>query len=137
MKRFLIIVLVLSVVFSLSIPGIAAESVQTVTPRYTCINTLNARLAIDERFGLAACNTNAGFSGGSSMVLTCKLQQYNGSTWVTLKSWSESSAYSIAINKNYAVASGYKYRLRVSCSVYNSSGTLLDSGYIYSNEVVY
>ena len=137
MKRFLCILLVVIVVATLAAPVLAAVNESSVSPRYTYIQGMNAGLVIDENWGLTDCTASCTVYGGDSIILTCSLQQYNGSYWTTIKSWTSTTKPSALIMKNYGVYSGYVYRVKASCSVYNASGKLLESGTCYSHQVVY
>ena len=136
MKRILAMILVLAMLVSMLTLTVMAEGETTIMPRYSYIDVINSRLSISSS-GLASCNANSGFSGGASQKLICELQRYNGSTWTTVKTWTKTSTYSANIAKQYAVYSGYTYRLRTTCRVYNSSGTIVEIGVCDSNQVVY
>lgn len=136
MKRMLCVLLVVVAIMLSVIPAMAAVGEPTVSPCYAYIQRISAGLSIDETLGITSCKTSC-FVAAESVKLTCTLQRYNGSSWTTVKSWSETGEYSVALNKNWAVYSGYTYRVKATCSVYNSSGALVESGSIYSNEVVY
>ena len=133
MKRILSIILVLVIVFTISLPVLAAENEITISPRYSNIAVINAQLSINSNTGVATCRANSGFTGASSQKLTCTLQRKSGSSWVTVKSWSTTSTASALLTKYYAVTSGHTYRLRVTCYVYNSSGTVIEVGSCNSN----
>lgn len=138
MKRIFCILLAVIVILTSITPVMAAVSEPSVSPCYAYIQSISAGLSINETFGLTACNANCVAFGGDSIKLTVALQRHNGSSWVTIKSWSATTtAHSEVINKNYAVYSGYTYRVRATCSVYNSAGTLLESGVCYSHQVEY
>ena len=136
MKRILCLILVL-VLLTLSVtPVLATESESTVMPRYSYIAQLYSGLQIGT-LGLSACRANCYVENADEVVLTAKLQQYDGSTWTTLKTWSATGTSAISISKNYAVPSGYVYCLRVTCAVFNAAGTLIETGTCYSNQVTY
>ena len=136
MKRFFCAILVVFLFASAVMPVMAANE-QSISPRYTYIQGLGSSLSIG-KLGLSSCGANCVAYGGDTIKLTMVLQRYNGSSWTTIKTWvEETSTSGIALNKNYAVTKGYTYRVRATCSVYNASGTLVESGYIYSNQVVY
>lgn len=137
MKRTLCFVLAVVMAMTFVVPVMAAVSEPPVSPQYTYIQRLNAGLTINEATGLTSCTAGCFVVGANSVTLTSKLQRYNGSSWTTVKTWTTTTTQSAALNKNYAVYSGYTYRVRVSCSVYNSSGTLLESGICYSHQVEY
>lgn len=136
MRRVLAIICILAIVLSMQIPVLAAENENAISPRYSYISALSAGLNISNT-GIAACSAGCVIDNGDSLVLTCSLQRYNGSTWTTVKSWSATAARSTVLQKSYAVYSGYTYRVRTTCSVYNSNGVLVESGTCYSNQVVY
>ena len=136
MKRITCVLLAVMLIATLAVPAMAVEEESTITPRYSYIEGLSASLSINS-WGLTDCYASGVAYRGDSMVFTCSLQQYNGSYWTTVKSWTSTTKPSATIAKNYAVYSGYTYRVKASCSVYNSSGSLLESGYLYSNEVYY
>lgn len=136
MKRILCLVLALFLLMQGVVPAMAVGSEPTVTPRYTYIARIYSCLEIGT-LGITACQANCYAENGDSVVLTAKLQQYNGSTWTTLKTWTATDDNVATLSKNYAVPKGYTYRLRASCSVYNASGVLLESGTCYSHQVEY
>ena len=137
MKRFLCILLAMVVLMTVVVPVMAAANEAAVTPRYSYIQTIQSSMSIGS-LGLSSCGVACVVYGGSSIKVTAALQQYNGSSWTTIKTWTTTSTTTSAgLNKNYAVPKGYTYRVRASCGVYNANGTLLESGYIYSNQVVY
>lgn len=137
MKRIFCVILAVMLLAALAMPAMAAEEESTISPRYTYIQYMSAGLDIDDTWGLTDCSAGCTVYGGDSVILTCSLQQYNGSYWTTIKSWTSTTKPSALITKNYGVYSGYTYRVKASCSVYNSSGTLIESGTCYSNQVYY
>lgn len=136
MKRFICLILALLLLVPCAVPAMAVETESVVTPRYNYIARIYSGLQIGT-LGLSACQANCYAENGDSVVLTAKLQQYNGSTWTTLKTWSATGEDFATLSKNYAVPKGYTYRLSASCSVYSASGVLLESGICHSNYVVY
>ena len=136
MKRIFSLILVLILLVPCVVPATAEENASAVIPRYTYIARIYSYLEIGT-FGITACQANCYAENGASVVLTAKLQQYNGSTWTTLKTWTATDDNIASISKNYTVPKGYTYRLSASCSVYNASGVLLESGICHSNYVEY
>lgn len=136
MKRILCLILSLTLLMLAATPVLAVENENTVTPRYTYIGRIYSGLTINS-LGLSACNANGLAPTAASVKLTCKLQRYNGSSWTTVKTWTATGTDYASVSKNYAVYSGYTYRLSASFSVYNASGVLVESGTCYSNQVVY
>lgn len=136
MKRTLCLILALLLVMLMVMPVMATEEESTVMPRYSYIARIYSGLQIGT-LGLSACQANCYAEAGDSVVLSAKLQQYDGSTWTTLKTWTATGTDIATLSKNYAVPKGYTYRLRANCAVYSASGVLLESGTCYSNYVVY
>ena len=136
MKRLLCLILALMLVILSVTPALAAESESAIMPRYSYIAQMYSGLQIG-KLGLSACHASCYAEGGASVALTAKLQQYNGSTWTTVKTWTATGTDLASISKNYAVPSGYTYQLRVTCAVFNAAGTLIETGTCYSNQVTY
>lgn len=67
------------------------------------------------------------------------LQRWNSSSndWETVKSWSKYGSSTIALEKEWYVASGYTYRLKCIVSVYDSDGLLGEAVPVYSNHYYY
>lgn len=137
MKRIITISLLIAIVLSLMALSAGAESETVIMPRYSYVDILTSSLSINKNTGLTTCNATSSYHGGASQKLTCKLQRYDGSTWTTVKTWTKTSTMSVNIAQQYAVYSGYTYRLRTTCKVYNSAGTILEIGICDSNQVKY
>ncbi len=95
-----------------------------VSPRYTGTSTIVTDLSISST-GKATCAGTVVLYSGYTATLTMKLQQYNGSYWTTIQTWSTSDSKSLS--KFYYVSSGYSYRVVTSAKVYNSSGTYVET----------
>ena len=67
------------------------------------------------------------------------LQRWNSSLndWDTVKSWSKYGSSTIALEKEWYVASGYTYRLKCIVSVYDSDGLLGEAVDVYSSHYYY
>ena len=136
MKRILCLILVLLLVMLSVTPVLAVESESSIMPRYSYIAQIYSGLQIG-KLGLSACQANCYVMNADHIVLTVALRQYNGTSWTTVKTWTATDSSYAAISKNYAVPSGYTYCLRATCNVYNASGTLIETGTCYSNQVTY
>ena len=136
MKRIFSVVFLLIVVMLAVVPVMAAEGESVVSPRYSYIGRIYSDLSIGT-LGFSACHADCHAEAGDYVVLVAKLQQRDGSNWVTLKTWTATDDNAASISKNYTVAKGYTYRLSASCSVYSASGVLLESGICNSHQVVY
>ena len=137
MRRIVCVVVALCVAMIFVTSAMAAVPEQDITPQYTYISKLSAGLTISDATGISNCVGSCFAPSADSVKLTCKLQRYTGSAWTTVKTWSATAAHSTAITEQYAVYSGYTYRVRITCSVYNASGVLVESGTCYSHQVEY
>ncbi len=128
MKRVLSAILTLFVIVALATPAFAAipdESV--VSPLYTYIRQTATDLQIDENTGISVSTASCYSVKGYTVEIVCRLQQYTGSTWSTLKTWTASGSRYASINENWAVLSGYTYRVFVSYRILNSAGSIVES----------
>jgi hypothetical protein len=109
----------------------------TASARYQYITILQAGLAINSS-GLATCSGLVKSSDSStSTTLTVELQKYS-SGWKYDDSWNTSGkgTASIPLTAQKYVGHGL-YRVVVTAKVYSSSGTLLETQSVLSNEVTY
>lgn len=91
------------------------------------LNTLN---------GNAQCRGNVFLKSGhtASLVLTLQKSPVKTISWSTIKTWKGTGS---SLSKNYAISSGYKYRVILNEKVYNSKNVLVDNATVYSNVSVY
>lgn len=68
--------------------------------------------------------------------ITIELQQYN-EQWIAIKTWSASDSTIVSLMKDWYVASGCQYRLKLTHTAMNSSGTVIESFISYSKTVTY
>jgi len=68
--------------------------------------------------------------------ITIELQQYNGQ-WNTIKTWSSSDSTIVSLMKDWYVASGYQYRLKLTHTAMDSNLTVIESFISYSKTVAY
>lgn len=128
-KRTLLTVLSLILVLSVIVP--------TAFARYTNISSLSADLSITSS-GLSSPYGRVKLSNSTDTVkLTVELQQKNGSSWDTIKSWSTTGSGTVYLDKTWYVSSGYTYRTHVTADVSNSSGSLEESAELNSSTVTY
>lgn len=128
MKRTLTFLLVISILMSIAIPAFAAVPGDTIVqPQYTYIKTHSTNLSIDEDTGITTSRASCYAIGGYTVEVECKLQCYSGSSWTTLKTWTASGTNYASVNENWAVYSGYTYRVYATFRIRNSSGGLLES----------
>lgn len=118
---FISLILILSMLcFSAS----AAESTNTVQPRYTGISTFTAGLTIYGS-GEAWCRSSSTlYDSSHSQTLTMRLQRsVNQSVWTTVQSWTASGGFTASAEGTRSITHGYYYRLYCTANVYTSSGS--------------
>ena len=139
MRKFLSFILTLSLLSSILTPCFAAANNPTITPQYNYITKNNVNLKIDETTGIATCTSYCYASGGYTVEVHCKLQQYIGASWTTIKEWTSTGTMYARVCESWAVYSGYTYRTYAVFYVRNSAGTLLESAtsnatYVYPTQ---
>lgn len=125
MKRLLS--LVLAVVMVLSTASVAYAAV--IPPdevQYSHVNSLYACLSID-KWGVTTCTGRVSAKSVRPVEVDVYLQQYTGSYWRTVASWSASGSWQASLTRNYAVYSGYQYRVLAIGYVYDDAGNILES----------
>lgn len=129
MKRLLVLFLAIVMLTATVIPAFAAvPEDNVVSPQYAYIKSCKASLSINEDTGVATCNSYCYAASGYTVKIQCKLQQYTGNTWSTLKTWSVSGPYYANVNENWTVTGGFTYRVYCLFSIYNSAGALVETG---------
>lgn len=127
MKRFLSLILIAMVIFSMAVPASAAVADNMVQPRWSYLNSVTAYLNINF-LGIATCEGTATARVGETVEVTVRLQQLKDTGWATIKTWTSTGTGTAAASGNYAVYSGYTYRTSVTGYVYDSDGNLLETG---------
>ena len=94
--------------------------------RYIGISMLNADLSIDDN-GKSSCSGNVTLNNSSySTDLTMELIQVD--TGKVMKTWTDSGSISISLtNKPWYVTSGHRYQVKVTVTVYNTSGKSIET----------
>ena len=115
------LIMLLSVV---SIPVLASDNSE-IQPRYTYISGIAADITINTSLGTANCYGLIQ-ARNKSVMLVCQLQQRENGQWKTIKSWSASGQDRVLLRNNYAVASGYTYRVLVNGYVYDSDYIIIE-----------
>lgn len=140
-KRMLAGALAMSVLCAATVLPISASDVSSkdelhgmYSARYQGLSRLGADLSISS--GSATCTGTATTVSGYTCDATLRLQRYTNSKWKNVKTWTLSGKTN-RFSETYYVTSGYEYRLEITADVYNSSGTLVDTATVYSNQVNY
>ena len=126
MRRVWCVILTLLMVTTLAAPVFATEY-EPVLPRLVAIATNTVTIDIDTATGIASCDALCYAKADYMIKVVCKLQRWTGSTWTTLKTWTNTDNYIAYISENWAVYSGYTYRAYATFYVYDSDGNLLET----------
>lgn len=128
MRRFLSVVLAAVLVVIFAVPCFAATSDENVImPRYTYFILLTCGLTIDEDTGISSSNASSLSVDGYTNKIVCKLQRERTNGWTTVKTWTATGIGDAFLDQDWAVYSGYNYRIVVTFSVLDSDGTVLET----------
>lgn len=129
---------------------LSGVSVSAAEPKNT-IDSGKANASISPYFlSIVRCENNLTLNSGGRLIcegktevqygyiagLTIELQQYNGG-WNTIKTWSASDKTVVSLSKDWYVASGYQYRLKLTHTAMDSNLTVIESFISYSKTVTY
>ena len=103
-----------------------------ISPLYTNISAIYANLSINGATSYCNGRIQTATSGATTSVSVYLQRSTDGVTWSTLKTWSGSGTYSADASGQYAISSGYQYRVSVYGSVRDQNGSLLESATKYS-----
>ncbi len=124
------LLLVIAAILSLTMTAFAGPQ-KRVDPRWSYFTTVVGDIDISSS-GKATiiASVTANRSKVDKVKVTCNLQRLEGSTWKTIKSWSEESVpeapHAVMMEKNYYVVEGYSYRIQVKSKAYKD-GALKES----------
>lgn len=133
MKKIIACITVVFLFAAMVLPVYASS----VTPRFTYVDSIYARLEIDTTWGIATCEGQITAKDMSPVEVVVKLQQYKNSQWVTLKTWSAEDEWSVYLSGKYAIYSGYTYRVYVEGYVYNENGAVVETTSLEQQRVYY
>lgn len=109
----------------------------TISPLMDYISQANASLYIDSN-GVATVKSSVyGYQGITTRVeISANLQQYKGSQWVTIKTFTaENDSHRTSLSNTYSVTKGYSYRVQATIKAYNSSS--VETRTVTSSEATY
>ena len=127
MKRVITIFILIAFIITLVPSASAATAENTIQPQWDILNSVTADLEINW-LGIATCAGRATAGEFVTVKVVVKLQQLTDTGWTTLKSWTVTDTQSAFASGTYAVHRGYTYRVSVTGYIYNSNGTLVETG---------
>lgn len=126
MKKQTALILVFAILLYIAMPVAATDSSSTVQPRYTYIMDVSAGIEVSN-LGVANCRGALIAKTIAPVKIVIRLQELDGSDWMTIKKWEITGSGSISASEDYAVYSGYSYRVHVTAYVYDANGNVLES----------
>lgn len=133
-----IVILALILTAVASTASAYAPPTEVAQPQWTRISQLKASLEISSA-GRADCSGVIRLRNSSdSAEFTMSLQRSsNGTSWTTMKTWTDSGKGTVSMVENWYVLSGYSYRIKTTAEIYNSSGARVETATSYSDVVKY
>mgnify|MGYP000398697489 CR=1 FL=1 len=129
--------MLLAVIMLLSALPVSAANSEISPFRYDNVYRILVSLNISDK-GLSNCygkiTLHAGASVDMSLILQKSTDQVN---WSDEKTWVADGSYVVTIDKDYYVVSGYYYRVKLSGTVYDSSGAYSETALAYSSVKYY
>lgn len=127
MKRVFAIFLVVVLLVTLAVPAFAAVPEDNqVYPMYAYITKLHGEFSIDTNTGISSSYAYLFCYNGYIAEVQCELQRYSGGNWSTIKTWTSSGSQYAVVDQDWAVLSGYNYRLCVTYRVKTTGGVPLE-----------
>ena len=115
--------------------GVLAEGVE---PRWKELSTMSCSLTrTNGLFNNASLSSHASsWNNDNTIALTVTIQKWNGSSYInTSYSWTDSGKGMASVNKNVNLASG-NYIAHAVATVYNSSGSYVETVTLDSSEII-
>lgn len=126
MKRIICLLFTLLLLPCFALPASAAVK-DEIELQWNNINTIHARLTIDETLGIATCYGRITANNVYPVEVEVHLQVYKNNKWETLQMWTNTGTMNCSTSHQYAIARGYTYCVYVVGYVYNSNGVLIES----------
>lgn len=131
--------IVMAAAMCLALPGIGTYAKEI--PVDIGISPANIIIAVTENY-LEWTGTNTlKIHGGTEVpdgyeaYVKVELQQKNGTSWTTIKTWTDRYESYAMVSSYYAVMSDYEYRLKLTHKAYDSNGNLIETITKYSDIV--
>ena len=132
MKKKQLFKLLVLLLYLITIPPTSAVSryETEISPQYLVVITFETAFNIDSN-GRSTCTGKSTVETNYTIDVTMELQQKKGDSWETIKTWTDSGRR-VTLEKNWYVASGFDYRIKLSGVATNSSGKVIESPMTYS-----
>lgn len=124
MKKFVLIFMILSIMFS-TLPTTIALASGEVTPYYVGIRETRRSLSISG--GEAVCYSSVSTRNVDYKISYMMHLQRMDSTWVNVASWTVSGTYRVSREESKEVESGKYYRVKIIGHIYDADWNLIES----------
>lgn len=105
-----------------------------VMPALNYISKHTASLYISGSSATITVRVTGTYGTTTKTRISATLQRKSGSSWVNVKSWSESSnSYQTSLSESYSVSSNHTYRVKAVCKAYQHGSW--ESTTVYSNKI--
>lgn len=129
MKKLISILLLGALLCGMILPASAAV-IDPVAPQFKKIISTTVSFYVDEGTGIAHCYASCIAESDVTIKITGTLQQYTNGSWVYVTSWTTTDVGVAVLDKQYKVASGYKYRFIARFYIYDANGSFIESDMI-------
>lgn len=137
MRKIFTTILMFVLLFHVLLLPVCAAERTPVQPRYLDIYSFAIDLDISSG-GTATCETSVSTTTQTNTIdLTMQLEQYNGTRWVVVKSWTGTFGPNADMTRYRAIPSGYDYRVYVGATVLDKNGNAVETVGNYSGEIYY
>ena len=139
MKKIICILLIALMTMPVML-GVQAQAIDVdekgseVVPSYVGLNSMSPALGISSS-GKASCTVDGRIRAGYKGQLAWELQYQSGTSWTPVKTWSNAVEATFNLREDRYVNRGYTYRVKTVISIFNSTGTKVETITAYSKAV--
>ena len=109
------------------------QSQNAVSPYMLYIQKATSVLTISGTTATVDCSTMGSLGEATKAKIVAELQYKNGSSWTTVKTWTDTqSSYRASVYANYSVTKGKTYRVKATATVWEGSQS--ETKTVYSSE---
>ncbi|MBR5318741.1 MAG: hypothetical protein IKU46_04005 [Peptococcaceae bacterium] len=109
------------------------QSQNTASPYMLYIQKATSVLTVSGTTATVDCSTMGSLGKASKAKIVAELQYKNGSSWTTVKTWTDTqNSYRASVYEDYSVTKGKTYRVKATATVWEGSQS--ETQYVYSSE---
>lgn len=126
--RRIVCICLSALIIMLNVTPLHVSANDGIMPIFENISSVYARLSIDERLGVTTCTGRIVAKDEYPVSVDVILQVKQNGDWDDVCSWTASGTWIATCQENYAVYSGYDYRVLVFGYVHDANGRIIESG---------